>query len=65
MPSPFSSMGPDLERDLWTTFYFAFGAEMMRQLAPRLRPHYLVLPIERFVIEISNCLLCTSGLRPA
>jgi hypothetical protein len=47
MPSPFPGMDPYLEGGLWTTFHFAFGAEIVRQLAPRLRPRYLVLPVER------------------
>jgi hypothetical protein len=49
MPAPFPGMDPYLEGSLWTTFHFAFGAEIVRQLAPRLRPRYLVLPVERFV----------------
>ena len=46
MPSPFLGMDPYLEGALWTTFHFAFGAEIVLQLAPRLRPRYLVLPVE-------------------
>lgn len=33
-------MDPYLEGELWTTFHFAFGTEIVRQLAPRLRPRY-------------------------
>jgi hypothetical protein len=44
-------MDPYLEGGLWTTFHFSFGAELVRQLAPKLRPRYLVLPVERLVIE--------------
>lgn len=51
MPSPFPGMDPYLEGSLWTTFHFAFGAELIRQLAPRLRPRYLALPVERLVID--------------
>lgn len=51
MPSPFPGMDPYLEGSLWTTFHFAFGAELLRQLAPRLRPRYLALPVERLVLE--------------
>jgi hypothetical protein len=50
-------MDPYLEGALWTTFHFAFGAEIVRQLAPRLRPRYFVLPIEHFVIETFDVLL--------
>ena len=48
MPSPFPGMDPYLEGSLWTTFHFSFAAEIVRELAPRLRPRYLVLPEERF-----------------
>jgi hypothetical protein len=44
-------MDPYLEGSPWTTFHFALGTEIVRQLAPRLRPRYLVLPVERFLIE--------------
>lgn len=51
MPSPFPGMDPYLEGALWTTVQFSLSAEMVRQLAPKLRPRYLVLPAERFVME--------------
>src|SRR5919205_716388 len=51
MPSPFPGMDPYLEGALWTTVHFSLSAEMVRQLAPKLRPRYLVLPAERFVTE--------------
>jgi hypothetical protein len=44
-------MDPYLEGALWTTVHFSLSAEMVRQLAPKLRPHYLVFPAERFVME--------------
>ncbi len=47
-----------------TTFRFAFGAEIVRQLAPRLRPRYLALLVERLVIEAPDSLLRTAALRP-
>lgn len=52
MPSPFPGMDPYLEGPLWTTLHFTLGAEIVRQLAPRLRPRYLVFPEERFVMEM-------------
>lgn len=61
MPSPFPGMDPYLEGSLWTTFHFAFGAEMLRQLAPRLRPRYLALPVERLVLEESSDLNITTA----
>jgi Protein of unknown function (DUF4058) len=51
MPSPFPGMDPYLEGALWTTVHFSLSAETVRQLAPQLRPCYLVLPAERFVME--------------
>ena len=60
MSSPFPGMDLYLEGALWTTFHFAFGAEIVRQLAPRLRPRYLVLPVERFVIEASEDIAITA-----
>lgn len=51
MPSPFPGMDPYLEGSLWTTFHFTVGAELVRQLAPKLRPRYLALPVERLVLE--------------
>jgi hypothetical protein len=44
-------MDPYLEGGLWTTVHFSLSAEIVRQLAPKLRPRYLVLPAERFVME--------------
>ncbi len=51
MHSPFPGMDPYLEGSLWTTFHFSLAAEIVRELAPRVRPRYLVLPEERFVME--------------
>jgi hypothetical protein len=65
MPSPFPGMDPYLEGSLWTTFHFAFGAELVRQLAPRLRPRYLALPVERLVLdEASEIAVLTSNIYP-
>src|SRR5215212_8572006 len=64
MPSPFSGMDPYLEGSLWTTFHFAFGAEIVRQLAPKLRPRYLVLPVERFLIETADDVAITTSICP-
>jgi hypothetical protein len=64
MPSPFPGMDPYLEGSLWTTFHFAFGAEIVRQLAPRLRPRYLVLPVERFVTEAADDVAITTSIYP-
>jgi hypothetical protein len=65
MLSPFPGMDPYLEGSLWTTFHFAFGAELVRQLAPRLRPRYLALPVERLVLEeAGDIAVMTSNLYP-
>jgi hypothetical protein len=64
MPSPFPGMDPYLEGSLWTTFHFALGAEIVRQLAPRLRPRYLVLPVERFLIEAVDDVAITTSMYP-
>jgi hypothetical protein len=64
MPCPFAGMDPYLEGSLWTTFHFAFGAEIVRQLAPRLRPRYLVLPVERFVTETADDIAITTSIYP-
>ncbi len=52
MPSPFPGMDPYLESRSWTTFHFSLAAEIVGQLAPKLRPRYVALPMERFVMEI-------------
>jgi len=54
-------MDPYLEGPLWTTLHFTFGAEIVRQLAPRLRPRYLVLPVERFVMEMPESIAISTG----
>lgn len=54
MPSPFPGMDPYLEGALWTTLHHSLGTEIVRQLAPKLRPRYVALPVERFVMEIAS-----------
>ncbi len=51
MASPFPGMDPYLEGPLWMTVHTQLTAEIARQLAPRLRPRYLALTAERFVLE--------------
>jgi len=60
MPSPFPGMDPYLEGALWTTVHFSLSAEIVRQLAPKLRPRYLVLPAERFVMETPESVAVTT-----
>lgn len=61
MPSPFPGMDPYLEGSLWTTVHFSLSAEIVRQLAPKLRPRYLVLPAERFVMESPESVAITTA----
>jgi hypothetical protein len=68
MPSPFPGTDPYLEAALRTTFHFALGAEIVRQLAPRLRPRYLVLSqplLDDEAMSMADSLLRTVGLRSA
>ena len=60
MPSPFPGMDPYLEGALWTTVHFSLSAEIVRQLAPKVRPRYLVLPAERFVMETLESVAVTA-----
>jgi hypothetical protein len=47
-------MDPYLEGNLWTTVHIQLSAEIARQLAPKLRPRYLALTAERFVMEMTD-----------
>lgn len=51
MPSPFPGMDPYLEGPLWTTVHAQMASEIVRLLAPRLRPKYVALPQERMVLD--------------
>jgi hypothetical protein len=44
-------MDPYLEGWLWMSVHTQLSAEIARQLAPKLRPRYLALTTERFVLE--------------
>ncbi len=54
MPSPFPGMDPYLEGSFWSPVHHSLAEEILRQLAPRLRPRYVALPEERFVVEIQD-----------
>ena len=41
--------------------HFSLSAEIVRQLAPKLRPRYLVLPAERFVMETPESVAITAA----
>jgi hypothetical protein len=51
MPSPFPGMDPYLEGSRWLGVHSQLCAEIARQLAPRLRPKYVALTNERFVLD--------------
>ncbi len=61
MPSPFPGMDPYLEGALWTTLHHSLGTEIVRQLAPKLRPRYVALPVERFVIDMTSGVSVTTA----
>lgn len=65
MPSPLPGMDPYLEGSLWMTVHTQFSAEIARQLAPKLRPKYLALTTERFVMEEPESVaVATSSVYP-
>lgn len=61
MPSPFPGMDPYLEGHLWTTVHTALGNEIARQLSPKIRPRYVALPTERFVMEMPGSVTVTAA----
>lgn len=52
MPSPFPGMDPYLESYEWTSVHHSLSEQIARQLAPKVRPKYMVRPVERFVVEV-------------
>lgn len=60
MPSPFPGMDPYLEGSLWTTVHSNLIEEIGRQLAPKLRPKYLVRTVRRFVLDWPEELVITT-----
>ena len=52
MPSPFPGMDPYLEGAEWTSVHNELSSEIARQLAPKLRPKYVVRTTRRFVTEM-------------
>jgi hypothetical protein len=57
-------MDPYLEGSLWTTVHAQLCAEIARQLAPRLRPRYLALTNERFVLTVQDGVGVTTSVYP-
>jgi hypothetical protein len=63
MPNPFPGMDPYLEGPLWTTVQSSLIVEIARQLAPKLRSKYSVLPQERIILAVPDPLETPSRFR--
>src|SRR5688572_6558684 len=50
MSNPFPGMDPYLEGDLWISVHTDLCAEIARQLAPKVRPKYVVLSTRRVIL---------------
>jgi len=61
MPSPFPGMDPYLEGSEWSSVHVALSAEMARQLAPKVRPKYIVRTARRFVTDMPEDIAVTAG----
>ena len=61
MPSPFPGMDPYLEGAEWVSVHAELGSEIARQLAPKLRPKYIVRTIRRFVAEMPEDVAIATG----
>ena len=65
MPSPFPGMDPYLEGAEWISVHAELSSEIARQLAPLLRPKYIVRTIRRFVTEVPDDIaIATSDIYP-
>jgi hypothetical protein len=61
MPSPFPGMDPYLEGSEWTSVHIELSSEIARQLAPKVRPKYIVRTARRFVTEIPEDVVIATG----
>jgi len=61
MPSPFPGMDPYLEGAEWTSVHIELSSEIARQLAPKLRPKYIVRTAKRFVTEMPDDITIATG----
>ena len=60
MPSPFPGMDPWLEGSLWSSVHAQLSVEIVRQIAPRIRPRYIALIAERFVYDAPDDVAVTT-----
>src|SRR5579864_3387437 len=63
MPNPFPGMDPYLEGDLWTSVHTDLCVQIAHQLAPKLRPKYVVRSTRRVVVTAPDDEEITSGQR--
>lgn len=61
MPSPFPGMDPYLEGSEWMSVHTELSSEIARQLAPKLRPKYIVRTVRRFVMETPEDIAISYG----
>ena len=61
MLSPFPGMDPYLEGSEWTSLHAELCSEIVRQLAPQLRPKYIVRLSRRFISEMPEDLGIVAG----
>ena len=61
MPSPFPGMDPYLEGSEWISVHAELSSEIARQLAPKLRPKYIVRTIRRFITETPDDIAIATG----
>ncbi len=61
MPSPFPGMDPYLEGSEWTSVHIELSSEIARQLAPKVRPKYIVRTARRFVTEMPEDVAIATG----
>jgi hypothetical protein len=61
MPSPFPGMDPYLEGSEWASMHVELSSEIARQLAPQLRPKYVVRTMRRCITELLDDLAFTGA----
>lgn len=61
MPSPFPGMDPYLEGAEWGSVHIELSSEIARQLAPKVRPKYIVRTARRLVTDMPEVIAVTTG----